>query len=249
MKSIGKVLDISFVQGKLTQDAVNKIKAENIRGVIIRIGFTGYGELATTMDTCFEHNYKLLHDAGIPCGAYYFTLAYTEAIADKEILFLKAELSKKKFEMPIYIDVEDIHPNKPTVHSKAWNNCNASVRTANVAKICKALNDEKYYVGVYASKSYFGSKLLESPLKAYDKWVAQYYVTCTYKGSYHLWQRTSSGNGALYGIIGRVDISETDLDFPSIIKKNELNGYGAKVEEKKEVVCPITGKVCASLSS
>lgn len=241
MKSIGKVLDISYAQGELTQDAVNKIKQQGILGVILRIGFTGYGGGLPTKDKCFEHNYKLLHDAGIPCGAYYFTIAYNDTITNREIEFLQTELAKKKFEFPIYIDVE------AQAGSKGWTNCSPSVRTANVARICNALNNAGYYVGVYASKSWFGSKLLEAPLKPFDKWIAQYYFTCNYKGSYHLWQYTSSGNGALYGLKGRVDVSECDLNFPAVIKNNYLNGY-TKPVEKKEVICPITGAVCEKLS-
>ena len=222
MKSLGKVLDISKFQGKLTQDAVTKIKKQGILGVILRIGVTGYGGEQPTMDSCFEYNYALLHDNGIPCGAYYFTIAYNNTIADREIEFLKRELGKKKFELPIYIDVE------AQTGSKGWTNLSASARTTYVAKICKALEQERYYVGIYASKSWFGSKLLEAPLKAFDKWIAQYFVKCTYGGTYHLWQYTSSGNGALYGISGRVDVSECFLDFPSIIKREGLNGYGLR---------------------
>jgi len=240
-KSLGKVLDISYAQGFLTQEAVNKIKEQGILGVILRIGFTGYGKAVPTIDKCFEHNYKLLHDNGINCGAYYFTLAYNEKIANDEIEFLKKELAKKVFEYPIYIDVENIYPKDPTVHSNSWNACNASTRTSNVYKICKALEDDGYYVGIYASKGYFGSKLLESPLREFDKWIAQYNLVCTYKGSYGMWQRTSSGKASLYGIYtkeDRVDVSEAYYDFPSIITSKGLNNYTSR----KFVVCPKCGE-------
>ena len=235
MKSLGKVLDISSFQGMLTQDAVTKIKARGILGVILRIGFTGYGQGVPTYDKCFQHNYKLLHDAGIPCGAYYFTLAYNDTITLREINWLRTELPKYKFEFPVYIDVEKLNLSKKdeTPISVAWDNCRADVRTKNVAKICETLEALKYYVGVYASTGAFGSLLLEAPLKSYDKWIAQYYLTCTYKGTYHLWQYTSKGNGALYGLPGRVDMSECYLDFPSVIKKNHLNGYGVKKDVYK----------------
>lgn len=248
-KSLGQVLDISYAQGELTLDAVAKIKEQGILGVILRLGFTGYGGELPTKDKCFEHNYRLLHDAGIPCGAYYFTIAYNDTITNREIEFLQTELAKKKFEFPIYIDVEGLSLKKSdeTAHSIAWNNCSPSVRTANVARICNALNNSGYYVGIYASKSWFGSKLLEAPLKPFDKWIAQYYFACTYGGTFNLWQKTSSGNGKLYGLNGRVDVSDCYLDFPSVIKENYLNGY-TKPVEKKEVICPITGAVCEKLS-
>lgn len=240
MKSIGKILDISSFQKKLTQEAVIKIKQQKILGVILRIGFTGYGQGVPTYDSCFEHNYKLLHDAGIPCGAYYFTLAYNDTITLREIRWLQTELEKYKFELPVYIDVEKLNLSKKdeTPISVAWDTCRADIRTKNVAKICEALTTLKYYVGVYASKGAFGSLLLEAPLKPYDKWIAQYNIICTYPNTYHLWQYTSKGNGALYGINGRVDVSECDLDFPTIIKNRGLNNYTVRPSIK----CPKCGE-------
>ena len=229
-KVLGQILDISNSQGKLTQDAVVKMKEKGIIGVILRIGYTGYGSEQPTMDLSFEHNYKLLHDNGINCGAYYFTIAYNDTIVNREIDFLKRELAKKVFELPIYLDVE------AQSGSRGWTNCSPSVRTANVYKICKALEDANYYVGVYASKSWFGSKLLEEPLKNFDKWIAQYNVTCTYKGAYGLWQKTSSGNAKAYGIYSTkcVDVSNAYYDFKSLIVGKGLNNY----ESRKFVVCP-----------
>jgi len=237
MKSLGKVLDIASPQGLLTSEAVTKIKQQGILGVILRIGYTGYGSEMPTMDKVFEHNYKLLHDAGINCGAYYFTLAYNDTILKREINWLEEQLGKKQFELPIYIDVE------AQAGSKGWTNCSAAVRTANVAKLCEALEYQKYYVGIYASKSWFGSKLLESQLVAYDKWIAQYYIKCTYGGVYHMWQKTSSGYAPTYGIhtsSNKIDISECYYDFPKIIKNNGLNNTNKQLE----VTCPFTGKTC-----
>lgn len=248
-KILGKVLDISSFQGKLTQEAVVAMKAQKILGVILRIGFTGYGAGQPAYDSCFEHNYKLLHDAGINCGAYYFTLAYNDTIMLREIEWLKKELAKKKFELPIYIDVEKIYPKDPTPISNAWNNCSAAVRSDKVAKICKALQDEKYYVGVYASKAFFGSGLLESYLTPYDKWVAQYWPSCTYKGTYNLWQYTSSANPKTYDIYtgSKLDVSNCYCDFPEVIKKNGLNNYKKQVEQqqdtRKKITCPHCGEV------
>lgn len=233
-KVVNKVLDISKFQGVLSNAAVAKIKASGV-GVILRLGFTGYGKPETpTMDSCFEANYKALHDAGVPCGAYYFTLCYNDEITNKEIKFLEDKLANKVFEYPIYLDVE------PQTNSAGWTNCSSVVRTNNVVRICEALERQKYYVGIYASKSWFGTKLIESYISAYDKWVAQYNPICTYKGKYNMWQYSSKENASKYGITASayVDISNAYIDFPKVITDAGLNNYAGR----KSIVCPKCGE-------
>lgn len=232
-KIIQKVLDISSFQGVLTDDAVAKIKAQNM-GVIIRLGFTGYGSEQPSLDSCFEKNYEKLHGAGVPCGAYYFTLAYNDKITNLEIAFIKNQLANRLFEFPIYLDVE------AQTNSAGWTRCTPQTRSKNVARICKALQDDKYYVGIYASKSWFGSQLIESEIAPYDKWVAQYNIVCTYGGKYNMWQYSSSEKASKYGITktASVDISNAYLNFPEIIERNELNNY----DGRKYIVCPHCGK-------
>ena len=233
MKVNFKVLDISSFQGNLTADAVKKIKAQNM-GVILRIGFTGYGSENPTMDANFEANYKALHDAGVPCGAYYFTLCYKEDILIKEINFLKNNLANKLFELPIYLDVE------PQTGSYGWTSCSAITRSNNVARICRELQNAGYYMGIYASKSWFGAQLIEGVIKDFDKWVAQYNSKCTYNGKYLMWQYSSKEKASKYGITRTsvVDISNAYCDFPAVIKKARLNGY----KNMRCIKCPKCGE-------
>lgn len=231
---LNKVLDISSYQGILSADAVKKIKDSGV-GVIIRMGYTGYGSLAPAEDTCFSENYKSLHNAGVNVGTYYFTLAYNYEMADKEIAFILNALKNRPTEYPFYLDCEG------QTNSAAWTNLSGTKRAEIAAYILQKIQDAGYYVGIYSSKSGFSSKWLDmSKLTAFDKWVAQYNVTCTWNGVYGMWQYSSKEKASKYGITKSqyVDINNQYYDFPSIIKSRGLNGYA----ERKSVVCPKCGE-------
>lgn len=235
---INKVLDISVHQGILSDDAVQKIKASGV-WVVMRIGYTGYGSLAPAPDTAFEQNYKKLHDAGVKLGAYYFTIAYNMAMANKEIEFIKKTLADKHFELPFYLDVEG------QKNSAAWTNLSGDTRAELSAYILSAIQAEGYYVGIYSSKHGFTSKWLNmSKLTAFDKWVAQYNITCNYTGQYGMWQYSSKESASKYGITkgSYVDINNAYYDFPAIIKSKGLNHINDAIpDNKKYATCPNCG--------
>lgn len=230
---VNKVLDISVHQGELSDDAVKLIKNSGY-WVILRIGYTGYESLKPAKDLVFEKNYKKLHDAGVPCGAYYFTLAFNQTIADLEIAFIKETLKDRKFELPFYLDVEGQKNSYP------WTNLSGTDRAKYTRYICQAIQDTGFYVGIYSSKHGFTSSWLDmAQLTAFDKWVAQYYITCTYTGQYGMWQYSSKESASKYGITkGQyVDISDAYYDFPTIIKSKGLNNYN----KVTYVTCPNCG--------
>lgn len=65
-------------------------------------------------------------------------------------------------------------------------------------------------------------------------WVAQYNSKCTCKNSYGIWQYGVAGHpehdtfstGSVTGISGRCDLDYCYIDYPAIIKKSGLNGFG-----------------------
>ncbi len=72
---------------------------------------------------------------------------------------------------------------------------------------CDQLSSAGYKVGIYASKYWWTERLTSSVFKneKWSKWVAQYNTSCTYEGSYDIWQCTSTGSVA--GINGAVDLN------------------------------------------
>lgn len=188
-------IDISTWQGKVSKANFIKAKNAGIQFVILRLGYTGSESKAPTLDNVFENNYKNAVAAGLPVGIYYYSLATSDAMAKKEAEFCIKHLAGKKLDYPVYIDVED--PNYQAKKSKAV--------LASVCNVfCNTLQGAGYKCGVYASTSWFNSKI-GNITASHTKWVAQYYKKCEYKGAYDMWQYTSSGK--VNGLKGKIDMN------------------------------------------
>ena len=82
------------------------------------------------------------------------------------------------------------------------------------------------YSGVYTSLNWWNNYLTAPVFSRYDSWVAQYYSECQYKGSYGIWQYTST-----WSIGGKdFDGNWAYKDYPSIVKAMT----GEKTPEKEE---------------
>lgn len=210
-----KGIDVSRFQGMIYWD---KVKADGIGFAIIKAGGSDDGFYT---DSAYERNYAGAKAAGVPVGAYYYVgrlcISREDGIADAK-RFL-AMLEGKQFEYPVYIDLEETDPK------------NKAGATNAVIGFCETMEAAGYYCGIYASDiSGFKDRLELSRLTAFDKWVANYISQPGYVGSYGMWQRSSQGR--VNGITGNVDIDESYLDYPAIIKANGLNGF-PKPEQPK----------------
>jgi GH25 family lysozyme M1 (1,4-beta-N-acetylmuramidase) len=190
-----KGMDVSTWQGNISKANFEKAKASGIEFVILRIGYTGSKTNKPTIDDTFENNYKNAIAAGLPVGIYYYSLATTEAKAKEEANFCISKLKGKKITYPVYIDVED--PSKQAKQSKA-----TLAAVCNV--FCNTIKAAGYKPGVYASLSWFNDKIGNITAN-HSKWVAQYNKTCDYKGTYDIWQYSSSE--AVPGIGNKVDVN------------------------------------------
>ena len=213
-----KGLDISSYQGGINFDA---IKNAGINFLILRAGFTGWGTGTNyNKDKSFEHFYNQSKSHNIPVGAYWYSCANTKekGIAEANYMYENC-LKGKKFEFPIYIDVEDTH----------WQKNNKTGVTEAIIGFCETLENKGYYVGIYSSYYWFNSVLDTDRLNDYDKWLACW---CTnkpnLKWSYGLWQ--NSDNGIVAG--QKVDTNISYIDYPTIIKNKGLNGYSSQSEKK-----------------
>ena len=198
-------IDVSKYQGVIDW---SKVKTDF---AIIRAGF---GRYANQEDTQFDRNYAGAKAAGIPVGAYWYSYAQTTKEARKEAIACLQVLKGKRFEYPIYFDIEDC---SQLVFGK-------SVLTAICEAFCDTLEKAGYFAGVYASTYGFTNKLDHARLASkYTIWLADYRAgyNKTLKRDMH--QYTS--NGYVEGISWRVDMNTCTLDFPAIIKAAGLNGY------------------------
>lgn len=213
-----KGIDISKYQAGID---LNNIKNNGYDFVIIRAGYTGWGDgESKAKDPNFEEFYSKAKSAGLGVGAYYFTIAtsYQEGVDEANWLYNNC-LKGKQFDYPIYIDVEDDTGGKQYLRKAG-----KDATTQGIKGFCETMENLGYYVGIYASDiSGFKDMMNIDELKDYDKWVARYGKKPEYVTEYGMWQTTSSGK--VNGYNGNLDLNEAYKDYPSIIKSNGLNGY------------------------
>ena len=206
-------LDLSKHNGTVN---FNAIKNAGNTFVILR---AGYG-VSGTKDPKFEEYYQAAKSAGVKVGAYYYSYALNINGAESEANNFLSFVAGKQFEMPVYIDMEDADSYK----SKNGFPSNATLN-AICNKFCEIVQNKGYYVGIYASESWFNSKL--TSLGDYTKWVANWGTNNgtqqSTKPNYGMHQFTSR-----YSLGGKnFDRNVANVDFTTAIKTNGLNGYGA----------------------
>ena len=209
-----KIIDVSEYQPNIDYE---KVKAAGIGGAILRCGYTGWGSShCLNADKCFEKHYAGFQAAGVPVGAYYYSTADTVDFAKKEAEFVQSLLKGKRFELPIYYDLEN---------NERQGKLSKALLTEIADTFCSAMEDAGYFVGVYANTSWFTGKLDHAALSAkYTIWLADYRGSNANKTlKRDIWQYSSTGN--VDGINGNVDQNECYRDFPSIIQTAGLNGY------------------------
>lgn len=189
-------IDVSEWQGMIQWDMVKGA----VDFVILR---AGYGKYANQIDKQFERNYAECKRLGIPCGAYWYGYATTEEEAKEEANACLEVLKGKKFDYPVYYDVEE----KATLGSGKVDDI--------ITTFCKALESGGYFSGLYMSRSPLNAYVSANVRNRFALWVAEYGKKCNYSGSYGMWQKSSEG--AVAGISGKVDLNECYKDYPAVI--------------------------------
>ena len=205
---MAKGIDVSHWQGVIDWLSV---KESGIEFAILKAGGSDDGFYT---DSTFEQNYKEAKAVGLPVGAYYFVgslcTSRADGIADAK-RFLEI-IKGKSFEYPVYIDLESTNP---AAKAGATEAC---------IGFCETMEAEGYYCGIYASDvSGFAERLDITKLQKFDKWVARYGSKPQYVKTYGMWQYSSTGT--VSGISGGVDMDESYMNYPEIIKGAGLNGF------------------------
>lgn len=203
-----KGIDVSYWQGKPLGSRYKKFKEAGWNFIIARIGYadgTSYYP-----DSTFEHNLKYCKKYGIKFGVYFYSNAKNAVQGRAEAQYVLKLMKKRKIELPIFIDMED--------NATSGKESKASLASACKA-FCNTIEAAGYKAGVYASTSWFQSKI--GSLGSLRKWVAQYNDRCTYSGSYDMWQYSSTET--VPGFTGRRDVNKVYTMFDS--KASALKGY------------------------
>lgn len=225
-----KGIDVSKWQGKVD---FAQVKAADYDFVIIR---AGTGNSARRKDRLFEQHYQGAKAAGLHVGAYWYSYAGSLPEVEQEARACLEVIRGKQFDMPIYIDMEE---KKQLARGRGF--CDGLIRT-----FCNAMEKTGYFAGFYTSASAAKNLVSESVRTRYSFWCAQWGPACDFAGKCSLWQNTNKGSVA--GVKGRVDTDYCYQDFPGIITKAGLNGYGkaaapaAPAPVQKPVVTPKPAK-------
>ncbi len=188
-------IDVSKWQGSIDWTAVAN---SGVKFAIIRCAYRGASTGVIVEDPYFRQNIQGASANGIKIGVYFFTQAINEYEAVEEASTAIGLVSGYNLTYPIFIDTESASNGRA-------NGLDVATRTAVVKAFCETVRNAGYKPGIYASKSWYNSKLDMSQLSTYNIWVAQYSTSCTYGGRYDIWQYTSSGS--IPGINGNVDLN------------------------------------------
>ena len=186
--SVAKCIDVSTWQGSID---FNKVKSAGYDYVIIR---AGYGKEKSQKDNMFETNYKKAKSAGLKVGAYWFSYAMSPSTATAEADACLSCIKGKKFELPVYYDME---------YQPAMSTSNSNY-TKMAVNFCNKLKSNGFKSGVYSSASVYDYLLNRKTLKnnGISIWNAEWYtkpsITCD------VWQYSDTGR--INGISTNVDL-------------------------------------------
>lgn len=211
-----KGIDVSEHQGVINWD---KVKG-NVDFVMLR---AGYGR--NNIDKQFVRNIKECNRLGIPVGIYWFSYAYTEAMARQEARYCLEAIKPYRVEYPIFYDLE-----YDTVNYANKNGVNLNKRLATdmVKAFCSEIEGANYWTGNYANPDFINNHFYKDELKRYSLWLAWYKTSEENAKKYgcQMWQYTEGGS--MPGINGRVDMNYEYRGLRQAIKDAGLNNLGNK---------------------
>ena len=169
-----KGVDISEFNGSVN---FSTLKNAGVKYAIIRTGFGS--DYPGQQDKRFSENVRKADAAGMPWGAYHYAYAKTRQGGIDEAKHCLRLLNGRKPLYGVWYDMED-------------NSTLGGDLLGAAQGFCDTMEAAGLYAGVYASLNWWNNYLTAPGFNQYDRWVAQYYSECQYKGSYGIWQYTST---------------------------------------------------------
>ncbi len=199
--------------------------SKSVDFVIIRCGYGG--DKTSQDDAFFKQSVEACEKYNIPYGVYLYSYAKTEsaALGEAQHTLRNIKEAGAKPTLPVFLDMED-----------AEQGAIGSSKLATVAKTyCNVIEKAGYKTGIYASYSWWNSKLTNSYFNTTVKWIARYNKTLGYSKPYDIWQ--CSANVAVDGISGIVDYNYM---VTNLIKKNNTIATTAKPTTTATTAKPTT---------
>jgi GH25 family lysozyme M1 (1,4-beta-N-acetylmuramidase) len=193
-----------------------KIADSGVDFVILKAGSTKSG-----LEPTFEMDYAGAREAGLEIGVYFYTYATTLDGIEKDARDLLSYINGKKFEYPIYLDLED----------SSLEALGKNYLSEMCDKFITLLQSEGYYAGLYSNHNWLtyvldGAKVFT----LYDVWYARYPLSekptwneQKYGMQLGMWQYTESGE--IDGLEGSFDLNYAYKNYKEIMQKWKLNGF------------------------
>lgn len=190
-------IDVSKYQGKINWE---KVAAEGVEFVFLRLGLRGYESGKLVEDETFQANIKGATEHGIKVGVYFFSQAITVEEAVEEANFVLERIAPYNIECPVVFDVEKVGSS-----SARMNQLTPQERTDVTIAFLDTIEAAGYKSMFYHNMETALLLLELERLKDYDRWFAYYGEELYYPYAYGVWQYSEKGR--INGISGEVDMN------------------------------------------
>lgn len=215
---MNKVIDVSEWQGRISDSTWSEIK-KKVNGVIIRLGYRGYGNGALKLDSEFTHNLAACKRYGIPYGVYFYSQAINAAEGQEEVSLIAKYIDVKACELGVWCDSETSNNGKGRADV-----IGAAQRTTAVKAFINAVNARGGHGGLYCGFYWLRDNLIMNEFSNTPFWLACYMSAPLYKGNnLYLWQFTSLNGFDIAGFGKSLDCSW------------QYKGFGTQSASKKSV--------------
>ena len=195
-------IDVSQHNGTID---FNKVKADGIEFVFVRVGYTGYtkDKFSLNYDRNFRTYINNANKAGLKVGVYWYSQALNTTEATREAQKLLSGISGLSITLPVVYDYEFASVKSGRLDSAKLSKAK---KTANTLAFLNTVSQSGYDGCLYASENFLLTQLNANQVASkYKIWLANYSSKTNYKGEYDFWQHTSTGR--VKGMKGNVDVN------------------------------------------
>ncbi len=246
---LAKGIDVSKHQHDVKDGAYLPLDWKAIREAgyefaILRVGYMGSGN-KFVIDPVFEMNYTAAREAGLAVGAYIYSYAYSLEDARAEALAMLDVLEGKRFEYPIFFDIEY---KDSVVEEKGLT---VQALTDICIEFISTMQEGGYYTALYTNNNWLVNHLDTTMVTVeLDIWYARYLYGAAsgvvvneavwnaelYGKQMAMWQFSETGN--IKGVDRNFEKDENGVpvpvsfdlnycykDYPTVIQTLGLNGF------------------------
>lgn len=199
-------IDVSYHQREIDWE---KVAADGIDFVMIRVGYRGYETGNVTIDSSFEQYINGASAAGLDVGVYFYSQALNADEAKEEADAVIKAVSGYKLTYPVVFDWE-------ISGEKTARTADVSVNDVTDAAVtfCDTVAEAGYIPMIYSVKKCALMKMDLTRLAGYHFWFAEYKDEPTYPYDFQMWQYAS--DGYVDGVNGEVDLNISFVDYAKL---------------------------------